>query len=114
MTKKKATTKKSTAEKSLDELLEEGTQGLSHDSDDSVEKIDMVHFESALNELETLVERMERGDQSLEDSIKDFEHGISLSKKCQISIEEAEQRVNQLLSKHGDYSPEPFHPNDDE
>ena len=74
----------------------------------SSNKLDIAHFEDALKELETIVDKMEGGQQSLEESIKDFEKGIELSKKCQISIEEAEQKVNQLIAKHGDYSPEPF------
>lgn len=65
-----------------------------------------VDFESALEELETLVERMETGEASLEDSLKDFERGIELTRGCQSALTEAEQKVEILLKKDG--KPEKF------
>ncbi len=41
------------------------------------------NFEKSLSELETLVERMEEGDMSLEESLKSFESGIRLTQQCQ-------------------------------
>lgn len=70
----------------------------------------LSQFESSLEELENIVERIERGDQSLEESIDDFERGMKLSQQCRVSLTEAEQRVEQLIQKHGEYSPEPFDP----
>ncbi len=64
------------------------------------------NFETALEELETLVERMEEGESSLEDSLKDFERGIELTRSCQTALAEAEQKVEILLKKDGD--PETF------
>lgn len=58
-----------------------------------------IDFEKALNELETLVERMEQGENSLEDSLKDFERGIELTRSCQSALAEAEQKVQILLKK---------------
>jgi len=63
-------------------------------------------FETALKELETLVERMENGESSLEDSLKDFERGIELTRSCQAALAEAEQKVEILLKKDGE--PEAF------
>ncbi|HHI92279.1 MAG TPA: exodeoxyribonuclease VII small subunit [Gammaproteobacteria bacterium] len=63
-------------------------------------------FETALKELETLVERMENGESSLEDSLKDFERGIELTRSCQTALAEAEQKVEILLKKDGE--PEDF------
>lgn len=57
-------------------------------------------FEQALNELEQLVERMEGGELSLEDSLKEFEKGMQLSSQCQAMLEEAEQRVQILSGKN--------------
>ena len=57
------------------------------------EKID---FESALSELELLITKMEENDLSLEESLKDFEKGISLTRICQSSLKDAEQRVRIL------------------
>jgi len=56
-------------------------------------------FESALKELETLVERMEEGETSLEDSLKDFQRGIELTRQCQQSLKTAEQKVQQLIGE---------------
>lgn len=63
-------------------------------------------FEAALAELESLVSTMEQGDLSLEESLKLFERGITLTRGCQESLKEAEQKVEILLNKSGE--PEPF------
>lgn len=68
----------------------------------------LADFESALNELEQLVERMERGEQTLEESLKDFERGIALTKACQKSLKDAEQRVQKLVKQNGTFATEPF------
>jgi exodeoxyribonuclease VII small subunit len=54
------------------------------------------NFESTLKQLEALVERMEHGDLSLEDSLQAFEQGIKLSREAQTALEGAEQRVRML------------------
>ncbi|MEX2524064.1 MAG: exodeoxyribonuclease VII small subunit [Gammaproteobacteria bacterium] len=59
-------------------------------------------FEKALKELESLVERMETGDMSLEDSLKYFERGVALTRSCQKALTEAEQKVQILLNEQGD------------
>lgn len=56
-------------------------------------------FEAALEELETLVERMEAGDLSLDASLAAFERGIHLTRRCQQALSEAEQRVQVLLEQ---------------
>ena len=53
-------------------------------------------FEDALEELETIVERMEDGDPSLEESLKLFERGMALTRKCQAALDNAEQRIRIL------------------
>ncbi len=63
-------------------------------------------FETALAELETLVGTMEQGDISLEESLALFERGVTLTRTCQESLKEAEQKVQILLDKHGE--PEEF------
>jgi len=57
-----------------------------------------VDFEKKLNRLEAIVAKMESSDQSLEDSIKLFEEGVKLSHACHKELEEAEQKVQVLLS----------------
>lgn len=65
-------------------------------------------FEQALAELEQLVERMEHGELSLEQSLKDFERGIALTRACQGALKEAEQKVQILTSQGGQEELEPF------
>ena len=60
-----------------------------------------IDFESALKELESLVEKMEQGDIRLEDSLQHFERGIELTRHCQQALQEAEQKVQVLLEKNG-------------
>ena len=59
------------------------------------------NFEKALAELETLVEEMEQGDLSLEESLKRFEKGITLSSECQQALQNAELKIRQLIEKNG-------------
>lgn len=68
-----------------------------------------VDFEKSLSALETLVVAMEKGSMSLDESLKAFEDGIKLSRECQMALQEAEQKVEILLS-NGDSAP--FEPMD--
>ncbi len=54
-------------------------------------------FEDALGELESIVSALENGEQSLEASLEQFERGVSLTRFCQQSLSEAEQKVKILL-----------------
>ena len=69
-------------------------------------------FEKSLKELETIVVRMEEGDQSLEASLKDFERGMVLAQICRSSLDTAEQKVQMLIEKNGVLQTEPFEPED--
>lgn len=55
-------------------------------------------FEEALEMLEDIIESMESGELSLEESLKAFEQGIQLTRECQQKLENAEQRVRQLMA----------------
>ena len=68
----------------------------------------LADFEKSLKELETLVERMEKGEQSLEASLQDFERGNALAIACRASLDDAEQRVEKLIEKSGVFEREPF------
>lgn len=61
-----------------------------------------IEFEAALEELEALVERMEEGELSLEESLKTYERGIELGRACQKSLDAAEQRIRILTEKDGE------------
>jgi exodeoxyribonuclease VII small subunit len=65
-------------------------------------------FETALAELEALVEKMEHGDLSLDESLQQFERGVRLTRSCQQALKAAEQKVLVLLEKDGQTSLEPF------
>lgn len=67
-----------------------------------------LDFEAAIKELESLVERMEQGDQSLEQSLKDFERGVELTRTCQQALKQAEQKVQQLQEQTGQAELAPF------
>ena len=58
-------------------------------------------FEESISKLEALVERMEDGDLSLEESLKTFEDGIRLTRECQQALKAAEQKVKLLIEKNG-------------
>jgi exodeoxyribonuclease VII small subunit len=58
-------------------------------------------FEESLAQLEALVEQMEDGDLSLEESLKAFEKGIKLTRECQQALKQAEQKVQLLMDKTG-------------
>lgn len=61
-----------------------------------------VDFERSIAELEALVERMESGELTLEQSLKDFERGVALTRSCQKALTDAEQKVKILLSRDGE------------
>ncbi len=71
-------------------------------------------FEKSLQELEKLVEHMEQGDISLEDSLKYFERGVQLTRACQQALKDAEQKVNILLEKSGHSELQEFESNKEE
>ena len=57
----------------------------------------MANFEEKLTSLEAVVERLERGDLSLDESVKLFEEGINLSSACKQELEQAEGRIQLLV-----------------
>ena len=66
-------------------------------SENDIEEV-KIDFESALEELESLVSKMESGELSLDDSLKAFERGIELTRTCQSTLEAAELKI-QMLTK---------------
>ena len=65
-------------------------------------------FEDSLSKLERLVEQMEDGEFSLEESLKAFEEGIKLTRECQQALKKAEQKVQMLIQKNGELGSIPF------
>lgn len=71
-------------------------------------KTESPAFEEALSELEALVERMEGGEMTLEESLGAFERGIALTRICQQALQAAEQKVEILTGNTPDAPTEPF------
>lgn len=69
-------------------------------------------FEESLAQLEKLVQQMEGGDLSLEDSLKTFEQGIKLTRECQKALQDAEQRVKVLIEQNGSLKEAEFEADD--
>lgn len=67
-----------------------------------------VDFEQSLSALEALVNRMEKGDLTLEESLQAFETGIQLARECQTRLAEAEQQVQKLVEEQGELRLEAF------
>lgn len=68
----------------------------------------VADFERSLDELEGLVQRMEKGDLSLDDSLQAYERGIALYRNCQTALEQAELRVRLLSDPLEPDLAEPF------
>ena len=59
-------------------------------------------LEKSLNEINQLVEQMEKGDLSLDQSLVNFERGITLIKHAQTILTDAEQKVQLLIKQNGE------------
>ncbi len=70
-------------------------------------------FEQGLGRLERIVQRLEDGELSLEESLKLFEEGVQLSQSCRKQLRDAEAKVEILLKKEGGTEAQPFEPQDD-
>lgn len=67
-------------------------------------------FETSLQELEQIVARLESGDLALEDALNEFERGVQLARQGQVKLQQAEQRVQILLTENEDAPLTPFTP----
>lgn len=61
----------------------------------------MAGFEEHLTQLETVVEKLERGDLTLDESVRLFEEGMKLSQACKSELEQAEGRIQVLVETKG-------------
>ena len=74
-------------------------------------------FERSLAELEQIVEKLEQGELSLDESLRHFERGVQLTRVCQSALKQAEQKVEILLRKSGapgEFEAAPFDAEDNE
>ena len=61
-----------------------------------------LNFEKSLKQLEKIVEDLESGDMSLEESLKSFERGIKLTRQCQEELSKAELKIQRLIEENGE------------
>ncbi len=62
-----------------------------------------IDFEKSLKQLEALVEKLEKGELSLEQSLKEFEQGIKLTRECRQALQNAEQKITLLSQEEEDW-----------
>ncbi|MDG2394925.1 exodeoxyribonuclease VII small subunit [Candidatus Thioglobus sp.] len=65
-------------------------------------------FNKGLSELEAIVNTMESGDLSLEDSLAYFSKGVELTKSCQSALDQASQKISKLTEQDGFVNEVPF------
>jgi len=65
-----------------------------------------IHFEQSITELEEIVRQLEKGELTLEDSLKQFEKGIGLARKCQDVLNQAEQKIEILTAAQPESGPQ--------
>ena len=73
-----------------------------------------LDYEAALAELEALVQRMETGSLSLENSLVAFERGVQLTRQCQTALQQAELRVKALMRDGSEHELPPSDEDGDE
>lgn len=72
----------------------------------------VLNFETQLKALEDIVTAMEKGDLTLEDSLKAYEKGVQLTRECQTTLDNAQQRIDLLVERDGKLVEEPFEKNE--
>lgn len=65
-------------------------------------------FEENMEQLENIVTELEKGELNLEESVKKFEQGINISKKCNDILEKAEKKITILLRQEDEIEEENF------
>ncbi len=67
-----------------------------------------MDFETSLKQLEALVEKLEKGGLSLEESLKCYEQGVKLTRECRQALQQAEQKISVLSKENGDWTEKNF------
>lgn len=62
---------------------------------------DEMKFEEKLNELEKMVNELEKGDVDLDDAIDKYTKAMKLAKECSIKLKNAEENINKILTENG-------------
>lgn len=76
----------------------------------AVKKPENMTFEASITELEAIVNSLEQGDCELDNALKQFERGISLTRASAQKLQQAEQQVEILLANGDQQTLSPFNP----
>lgn len=77
------------------------------------EKKEDLNFEDAMKQLEEIANVLENGNLSLDESVKKFEEGMKLSKKCNDFLDQAEKKITMLINNGDEVKEEDFVPKED-
>ncbi|WP_407355678.1 exodeoxyribonuclease VII small subunit [Methanolobus sp. WCC5] len=83
-------------------------EGKSNNESESIEELEAMSFETSLEELESLVEKLERGHLTLDESLGIFERGMKLARVCGQKLSKAERRIQVLTEENGKLRTENF------
>ena len=72
-----------------------------------------INFEDAMKQLESIANELEKGNLTLDESVKKFEEGMKIAKQCNNILENAEKKITILLEKNGDFEEKPFDTNNE-
>ncbi len=70
--------------------------------------VEGLSFENALEKLEGLVEKLEKGNLTLDESLETFEQGMKFARVCSQKLSKAESRIEQLVLENGELRAKPF------
>lgn len=70
--------------------------------------VESLSFENALEKLEGLVEKLEKGNLTLDESLETFEQGMKFARVCSQKLSKAESRIEQLVLENGELRAKPF------
>ena len=72
-----------------------------------------INFEDAMKQLEGIANELEKGNLTLDESVKKFEEGMNLSKKCNDFLNSAEKKITMLINDGGEIKEDIFVPKED-
>ena len=72
-----------------------------------------INFEDAMKQLESIANELEKGNLTLDESVKKFEEGMNLSEKCNDFLNSAEKKITMLINDGGEIKEDNFVPKED-
>ena len=72
-----------------------------------------INFEDAMKQLESIANELEKGNLTLDESVKKFEEGMNMSKKCNDFLNSAEKKITMLINNGGEIKEDNFVPKED-